>query len=71
MNIDKLTLANELIKEINDIKEILSYDDDTDIIDEINNYNTKYKDISTEVIKLAKNMFQEKLSKLEKEFNEL
>jgi hypothetical protein len=71
MNIDKLTLANELIKEINDIKEILSYDDDTDIIDEINNYNTKYKDISTEIIKVAKNMFQEKLSKLEKEFNEL
>lgn len=71
MTIDKLDTANELIKEINDIKEILSYEDDNDIIDEIDGYNNKYEDIRVEVIKLAKNMFQEKLSKLEKEFNEL
>ena len=70
MTIDKLSTANELIKKINDIKKILSYEDDNDIIDEIDGYN-KYEDIRIEVIKLAKNMFQEKLSKLEKEFNEL
>ena len=70
MTIDKLSTANELIKKINDIKKILSYEDYNDIIDEIDGYN-KYEDIRIEVIKLAKNMFQEKLSKLEKEFNEL
>ena len=70
MTIDKLSTANELIKKINDIKEILSYEDDSDILDEIDAYN-KYEDIRVEVIKLTKTLFQEKLSKLEKEFNEL
>ena len=70
MTIEKLNRAKEIIKEIDSIKEILSYEDTDNIIDEIYTAS-KYTDINDAVVKLIKNMFQEKLSKLEKEFNEL